>query len=195
MKITVLLLALTKWSTKQLTVQRDAPASDPQAGDMLLEPEDIPRLEGQMQDVQVDYGMFFQVVKERVEAPGRDGSSIPFPTRPSTAASGDRCKTNSMPLLPSYVKGSVPRMMPSALLPTLCASSMTYKNVFVSFTNGNGDACREMTILAVPSTTSPFSKMRLVYITSPYSGGAQSSQIRILNEALTLRSRRFVLCV
>ena len=52
----------------------------------------------------------------------------------------------------------------------------------LSFSNTDGDACREMTTV----------KMRLAY-PSPHPGS--SSQFRIRNEALTLRSRHIVVCI
>ena len=100
------------WNIKPLTVQRDVPARDPQVGDMLLEHEDISRLERQ---IQVDYDRFLHFSKEQqVEASGRDGlehalqatydsrhaQELPHPA--------ESCKTTWMPLLPRYVKGGVP---------------------------------------------------------------------------------------
>ena len=79
-------------------------------------------------------------------------SSKRFSTRPRNAASGDSSKTNCPPLWPSYMKGSVPRMI---------AGRQQYRRRRLSRDDNPGDAAA--------STTSPYSKMLLAYPTSPYS--------------------------
>ena len=77
--------------------------------------------------------------QEEMASNMRSKFGVFFQTRERTFASGDCCKTNWLFLWPRFVKGSRARMMPIVHLRR--DSSLNRENVFVTFSNTNGDSC------------------------------------------------------